>query len=79
MIGLITVFLFTIPKQKLVYFAMVMVITIASFFWRLYPMIRSTDIAGQLNPRGRARKLGTMAAFLEVGLVFTIAVDMLRF
>lgn len=75
-IGLIVVFLFTVPEQKLVFFAMAMVITIASFFWRLYPMMRSADLAGLLKPSGRARTLGIMIAFLELSLVFTIAADM---
>jgi hypothetical protein len=78
-IGLVVVFLFTIPEQKLVIFAMAMVITIASFFWRLYPMIRRADLSGQLTPRGRSRMLGTMVAFLELSLVFTIAADLIRF
>jgi len=42
----------------------------ASFFWRLYPLIRKMDRGGQIEPEGYSKTLGLMiAAFIVVFVV----------
>jgi uncharacterized membrane protein YbhN (UPF0104 family) len=48
-----------------------LVLSIASFFWRLFPAIRAMDRAGAIEPSGYSTTLGVMiAGFL---LVFVVA------
>lgn len=55
----------------------VLMLSILSFFWRLFPLIRGMDARGQLIPRGYAKVLGGMIvgflAALGTGLGFGIA------
>jgi len=39
-----------------------LVLSILSFFWRLYPAIRTMDRAGQITPQGYSKTLGIMIA-----------------
>ena len=48
-----------------------LILSITTFFYRLYPAIKSMDKNGQITPQGYSRTLGIMiAAFL---FVFTVA------
>jgi ABC-type methionine transport system permease subunit len=51
-----------------------MVISIASFFWRLYPNIRKMDKEGQIDPKGYSKTLlGMIVAFiLGFAIIFVI-------
>ena len=69
---LLIVILFTANDQTLVYTGVALVVSIASFFWRLFPLIRRMDRAGQVTPKNYSAILGGMiAAFI---LVFAAAV-----
>lgn len=52
-----------------------LIISIATFYWRLYPQIRQMDAEGQISPKGYSRTLAIMiAAFMTVfAIVFGIA------
>lgn len=53
--------------------AAAMVISIASFFYRLYPIIKKMDDKGQLTPKGYSKTLlGMIAAFILAFLVVFI-------
>ncbi len=44
-----------------------LVISIATFFWRLYPLIKSMDKQDQISPKGYSKTLGLMiGSFLIV-------------
>ena len=75
-IGLVLVLIFTAPKQTLILSAISMVITIGSFYWRMYPMICKADDAGQIKRKGRSRLLGTMVAGLQFSFIVTIIIEM---
>ena len=48
---------------------MALIASILSFFWRLFPIIRSLDQAGQITPPGYATGLGAMiAGFIGLGV-----------
>ena len=71
-IALLIVILFTADDRTLVFSAAALVLSIASFFWRLFPLIRKMDRDLQLDPRNYSAVLGAMiSAFI---LVFLIAI-----
>ena len=71
-IALLIVILLTADDQTLVFSAAALVLSIASFFWRLFPLIRKMDRDTQLDPRNYSAVLGAMiSAFI---LVFLIAI-----
>lgn len=71
-IMLLIVILFTADDQSLVLTAGAMVISIASFFWRLFPQIRKMDRKDQIDPKNYSSVLGWMI-FVFI-LVFLIAI-----
>jgi hypothetical protein len=76
-IGLVAVIVFTAPEQTILLAAISMVFTIASFFWRMFPMSRFFDEMGQIEPKGRSKMLGAMVVGLEVFLVASILIEVL--
>jgi hypothetical protein len=57
------------PRTQLVA-SMVMVPAIATFYWRLFPIVRELDGRGKIRPPGYARVLGVMiAAFIGIFVV----------
>lgn len=44
-----------------------LIISIASFFWRLFPMIRTMDKEGSITPKGYSKTLAIMIAAFIVG------------
>ena len=71
-IALVLVIVFTAPESTLLVTAIALIITIASFYWRRYPLLCSADKAGQLSPRGHSKRLSIMLAGLELSLVLAI-------
>ena len=74
---LLIVILLTTQEQTLVFTGAAMVISIASFFWRLFPIIRKLDHDNQIDPKNYSTILLWMiltfiAAFLAA-IVLTIA------
>ena len=71
-IALLIVILLTADDRTLVFSAAALLLSIASFFWRLFPLIRKMDRDTQLDPRNYSAVLGAMiSAFI---LVFLIAI-----
>lgn len=58
--------------QKTRFFSLIaLILSVSTFFWRLYPLIRSMDADGLVSPRGYSRTLALMiAGFL---LIFVTA------
>lgn len=64
---LLIVILVSGNHQTLVFSSIALVISIASFFWRLFPLIRQMDRDGQIDPENYSIALGWMiAAFIIV-------------
>lgn len=71
-ISLLIVILIIADDRTLVFAGIALVISIASFFWRLFPLIRKMDKAGQIEPEKYSAVLGWMiGAFI---LVFLVAI-----
>lgn len=67
---LLVVMLYTADDQSLVLMGGAMAVAIASFFWRLFPLIRKMDRANQIDPRNYSAVLGWMiTAFIALFLV----------
>jgi len=69
---LLIVILYIADEQTLVLTSAALVISIASFFWRLYPLIRKMDHDGQIDPKNYSAVLGWMI-FVFI-LVFLTAI-----
>jgi hypothetical protein len=68
---LLVVILFTADAQGLFYTGLALVISISSFFWRLFPLIRKMDREDQSEPKNYSAILGLMISVFV--LIFLIA------
>jgi hypothetical protein len=57
---LLLVILYMADEQTLILTGVALAISIASFFWRLFPLIRKMDRNNQINPRNYSAVLGWM-------------------
>jgi len=69
---LLIVILVTADEQTLILTGAALVISIASFFWRLFPLIRKMDRDNQIDPKNYSAVLGWM--ILAFILVFLAAI-----
>ena len=65
---LIVVILIFADDRTLIFSGVSLVISISSFFWRLWPLIRRMDREGQIEPKNYSISLGWMVG----GLIRTI-------
>lgn len=70
-IALLLVILFIGDASIKIYSIAALIVSIASFYWRLYPAIKKMDEQGQLTPQGYSRTLGIMIGVF-IG-VFSVA------
>jgi hypothetical protein len=69
---LLIVILAMADEQSLIYVGIVMVISIASFYWRLFPLIRKMDRANEIEPKNYSAILGWMIfGFIILFLIST--------
>ncbi len=68
---LLIVILFTADVQGLFYTGVALVISISSFFWRLFPLIRKMDREDQIEPNNYSAILGLMIS--AIVLLFLVA------
>lgn len=61
-IALLIVILFTTGDSTKLLTMVAMIASISSFFWRLFPIIKSLDKEGHITPSGYSRTLGMMIA-----------------
>ena len=74
---LLIVILYTADGQSLVLTSVALVISIASFFWRLFPLIRRMDRDDQIDPKNYSTVTGWMIlafilAFLTATIIYVI-------
>ena len=68
---LLVVILLTADAEGLFYTGVAMALAIATFFWRLFPLVRRMDREGQIDPSGYSKVLGAMIAAMV--LLFVVA------
>ncbi len=67
---LLIIILLTASEKTLLFTSGAMVLSIASFFWRLFPLIRKMDRDDQIKPKNYSVVLGWMIlAFIMVFLI----------
>jgi len=76
-IMLLIVILYTADDQSLIFTGVALVISIASFFWRLYPLIRKMDRSGQIEPEKYSIALGWMIAVFIFVFAAAVIVSLL--
>ncbi len=70
-IALLIIILITGNETTQIFSVIALILSIALFYWRLFPIIRKMDAKGQITPKGYSKTLGIMiAGFI---LVFVIA------
>ncbi len=69
---LLVVILISADDQLLVLTGSALVISISSFFWRLFPLIRKMDQEDQIDPKNYSAVLGWM--ILAFILIFVVAI-----
>jgi len=69
---LLIVILYTADDQTLIFTGIAMAISIASFFWRLFPLIRKMDRDDQIDPKNYSAFLGWL--ILGIILIFLTAI-----
>ncbi len=66
-IGLLFVILFTGSDTTKFYAIISMIISIATYFWKLHPIIKRLDDLNEIEPKGYSKTLGSMiSGFLFV-------------
>lgn len=69
-IVLLLVVLLTGSETTKVLSILVLIGAIATYYWRLHPIIKSLDLKGQITPKGYSKTLGvTIGMFITVFLV----------
>lgn len=72
-IALLIVVLVTGDNTTKFYSVIALIVTILTFFWRLYPSIKRMDRAGQIDPKGYSKTLASMIlGFLTVFIIALI-------
>ncbi|MES0361521.1 MAG: hypothetical protein ABUK20_11445 [Anaerolineales bacterium] len=74
---LLIVIIYTADEQSLVLTSVALIISIASFFWRLFPLIRRMDRDDQIDPKNYSVVIGWMIlafilAFLTASIIYVI-------
>jgi hypothetical protein len=71
---LLIVILFTADVQGLFYTGVALVISISSFFWRLFPLIRKMDRDDQIDPKNYSTILGLMISTFVLLLLMALLI-----
>jgi hypothetical protein len=72
---LLIVILLTANERTVFFTAVAMVISIASFFWRLFPLIRNMDRNNQIDPKNYSAVLGWMILAFIVAFLIALALS----
>lgn len=59
-IFLLMVVLFTGTELTKVWTVLAMILSIATYFWKLHPIIKKLDAMGKISPKGYSKTLGLM-------------------
>lgn len=69
---LLLVILFTADERTLIFSAIALVISIASFYWRLFPLIKKMDKNDQIEPNNYSTVLGWLILAIVLGFIAAI-------
>ena len=75
---LLIVILYTAEEQTLVFIGAALIIAIASFFWRLFPLVRRMDRDDQIDPKNYSAVLGWMILAFILAFLAAIIISISR-
>lgn len=71
-IALLIVILMQGDEKSMVYAAVAMIISISTFFWKLFPLIKTMDANNQISPKGYSRTLSMMIVLFMAMFVLSL-------
>ena len=74
---LLGIIIFADPKTQLIS-GLIMIVSISTFYWRLFPLIRKMDRNGQIVPRNYSIVLGIMIFVFICVYIFATAITYFR-
>jgi hypothetical protein len=74
---LLIVILLTAREQTLIFAGLAMAVSIASFFWRLFPLIRKMDRNDQIEPKNYSATLGWMILVFIASFLAAVVITLL--
>lgn len=74
-IVLLLVVLFTGTETTQIWAVISMILSIATYFWKLHPIIKKLDEMGKVSPKGYSKTLGRMIA----GFLVMFSISLLAF
>ncbi len=74
---LLIVILLTAQGKTLIFVGAAMVVSIATFFWRLFPLIRKMDRNNQVEPKNHSATLGWMILIFIASFLAAILITLL--
>ena len=77
-VALLIVILATGGTTTKLFAVVALILSILSFFWRLFPIIKSLDKAGHITPSGYSRTLGIMIACFIGVFALALAWSLIR-
>lgn len=75
MIGIVVIILGNQMTQ--IFTVVALIISILSFYWRLFPMIIKMDINGDITPKGYSKTLGIMITTFVLGFSFILVIALI--
>jgi len=73
-IMLLIVIVYTADEQGLLLTGAALIISISSFFWRLFPLIKTMDRNDQIDPKNYSASLGWIILVFILGFLFAICI-----
>jgi hypothetical protein len=77
-IALLLVIVLTAEESTRLLTVVALIASISSFFWRLFPIIRSLDREGHITPPGYSRTLAIMIAFFMGLFAISLGLSLIR-
>jgi len=75
---LLIVILLTAGEWTKFFSVLVMIVSIATYYWRLHPIIKRLDQKGEITPKGYSKTLGLMIAFFLIMFAISLIVHILK-
>jgi hypothetical protein len=77
-IALLIVILITGNNTTKLFSVAALILTICTFFWRLYPAIKTMDSKDQISPKGYSKTLGWMILVFLIVFAVAMIISLLR-
>lgn len=71
---LLLVVLFTGSELTKIWSVVVMILSIATYFWKLHPIIKKLDSMGKITPKGYSKTLGIMISGFLIMFLFALII-----